>query len=337
MKPDQSGIDAFVRIRRDWAFADLRDELRFHWPTLTTREIEKALRGAGLQQSQATGGNDEGSPSASPASPIPFVTARLLAERGFWSLTPSGQLSLFEWEDIRGRLEVVPSVLGPPGVFEAITMGALVSLWAHGARDGAQVEASASELAEFLGLSWHGALSGRLTRAVDTLTATTYRYIGETPDGGESSTFHLLDESRTRWRGAPTSPKRRISATFSRVVLEVLGNRRMIRPVDLEVLRALGEQRELARRLFLFLEASPGHRVGDRELIERVIDERLAGSMGSSMALRELVKALRRASSVIEEASGGRYAVEIKPRAKRVLRRGDPKYLLSARRNLGRE
>jgi len=113
-------------------------------------------------------------------------------------------------------------------------------------------------------------------------------------------------------------------------VWEHITERRMIRPVDLAALRAIGEQRDVARRLFLFLEASPApiRLPANREGIERIVDVRLAGSLGVKPDPRLLRQQLLRAAGPIVEASPRYEAIDVAPREKRGLRRGQPRYVL---------
>lgn len=272
---------------------------------------------------------------ARPAAALGFVTARTLAERGFWSLTPSAHLSLLEWDDLSGTLEVHPSAgLSPPGVFEALVMGVLVSRWCHGARDAADphVEISATGIAHALEIADKGQHLARIVEAVECLCLTRYRYVEQSSERGYSSLFSLLDEVETRWKGPVTSPRRRLRAKLSTTVLEAVSDRRMVRPVDGAVLRRLGEQRELARRLFLFLESRPGHREGSYDRIEHLVDARLGHTLGTRLALPDLRKKLGPATRAIEQATSARYRIEIVPRQKSSLSPGDPRYLLSALR-----
>jgi len=260
----------------------------------------------------------------------PGVVARLLAERGFWSLAPGGQLSLVEVGDLHGVLQMLPSALGPCGIFEAIVFTGLLSLWADGPRDEPVVVTSARQLADLLGLSWKGDLGERLRHAVEKLQLTSYRLEASGPSGGWTDAFSLLDRAQTIWSGARTSPQRRIRAVFSEAVFEQITRPRMLRPVDLVALRAIGEQRDVARRLFLFLEGSPAPiRLGHRyEGIERIVDPGLAGTLGAAPDLRKLRQHLLRAAAPIVEASPRYEAIDVVPRTKRGLQRGEPRYLL---------
>ena len=270
-----------------------------------------------------------------PSPAFAFVTARTLAERGFWSLTPGAQLTLFEWDDLAGTLEVRPGAgFATPGVFEALVMNVLVSRWCRGARDAASPDVliSVTEIASSIGINDSGPNLARVVQAVECLKVTTYRYVEEDASGGSSDLFSLLDRVQTKWKGPRTSPHRRIRARLSQPVLDAVADRRMIRPVDISALRDLGEQRELARRLFLFLEARPGHREGAYDRIEHLIDGRLGHTLGTRLALADLRKKLLRAASAIEGVADGRYRIEIVPRQKAAEYPGEPRYLLRALR-----
>jgi hypothetical protein len=315
----------------DWA----REQMA---PGLSPALRESAIRAAAAVRARQRLGERGALLPAMRARPSPalgFVTARTLAERGFWSLTPSAHLSLLEWDDLSGTLEVHPSAgLSPPGVFEALVMGILVSRWCHGPRDVAdpQIEISATGIAHALGIGDDGKNLARIVSAVESLCLTRYRYVEQSSEGGYSNLFSLLDEVETRWKGPVTSPRRRLRAKLSATVMEAVSDRRMVRPVDVAVLRRLGEQRELARRLFLFLESRPGHREGPYDRIEHLIDARLGHTLGTRLALPDLRKKLRPAVRAIEQATSARYRIEIVPRQKSSLSPGDPRYLLSALR-----
>ena len=267
---------------------------------------------------------------------IPYVTTRLLAERGFWTLAPTAHGTLFEWDDLEGILEVHPSADTPvPGVFEALVMGVIVSRWASGPRDPARpdVAISVSAIADSLELPPSGPNLARITQAIESLKRTSYRFVVQAGEEGYADEFNLLDRVRTRWQGSPTSPNRRISAHLSTVVLEALLERRRIRPVDISTLRALGEQRELARRLFLFLESRPGHNEGDGwDRIEHTIDARLGHTLGTVAELKILRRQLLRAADAIMNVAEDRYAISVIPRRAREIAPGEPRYLLRARR-----
>lgn len=267
---------------------------------------------------------------------IPYVTTRLLAERGFWTLTPSAHGTLFEWDDLEGRLEVHPSAGTPlPSVFEALTMGVLVSRWASGPRDRTmpEVAMSVGAIADGLELPRSGPNFARITQAIQSLKRTSYRFVVQNGEEGYADEFNLLDRVRTRWQGPPTSSNRTLSAHLSSVVIDALAERRRIRPVDISTLRALGEQRELARRLFLFLESRPGHNQGDGwERIEHTVDERLGHTLGTNAELKVLRRQLIRASDAIMQVASDRYELSIVPRRAREIAPGQPRYLLHARR-----
>ena len=265
---------------------------------------------------------------------FPSVTTRLLAERGFWTLTPSAQLVLFEWDDLSGTLEMQPSPkYGAPGVVEALVLNVLISRWCAGPRDRAkpEIRMSAHEITRTLGMRNTGPNLARVVQAVECMVSTTYRYVEQSSTGGYSDSFHLLDRVKSHWKGPPTSPNRHLRATISEPVLEALANQRMIRRVDLATLQALGEQRELARRLFLFLESRPGHREKSHDRIEHLVDERLAHTLGTNAPLKHLCRLLRRAGKAIEDVND-RYRIELVPRTRAGLRPGDPRYLLRVQR-----
>ena len=263
----------------------------------------------------------------------PDVVARLLAERGFWALTPASQLELFEVEDIHGSLQVIPSAQGASGVREAIVFTGLVSLWADGARDSPEIVTSTRALAEQLCMSWGGETGEQIKQAIGLLRRTHYCFQLQDPRAGWDQDFTLLHELETAWSGPPTSPHRHIRAVFHPVVFEQLRDRRNIRPIDLEVLRRLGPQRELARRLFLLLEALPAHALDPefgrrREIIERLVDHRLSGSLGSTARPAKLVEGLKRAGAAIVDAAPRYETIEVAARGKRNLAVGDPRNII---------
>jgi hypothetical protein len=128
--------------------------------------------------------------------------------------------------------------------------------------------------------------------------------------------FSLLDEIETTWVGPPTTIHRRVRAVFSRTCWEVISEPRILRTVDLAVLRTLGPRRELARRLFFLLEAQPGHELGPRvEVVERLVDTRLLASLAPNDQ-----------SGRSHKSSAPRYRrVELVPRRKRSLAPGEPR------------
>lgn len=260
----------------------------------------------------------------------PVLLARLLAQRGFWSLSPAADRERFDVTDVRGHLQVIPSALGVPGVFEAMVFNGLLSVWANGARETPDAVCSARELASVLGLAWHGELAERLRHAVGVLKATTYRLELEGGNGGWTDDFSLLDRVQTAWGGARSSPHRAMRAVFSEVVFEQITQRRMLRPLDLAAFRAIDEKSHLARRLFLFLEASPASvELGcGREGLERLADARLAGTLGFRSQLKHFRPTLARAGATVVRAAPRYEHIEVVPRAKRALRSGEPRYVL---------
>jgi DnaA N-terminal domain len=260
----------------------------------------------------------------------PVLLARLLAQRGFWSLSPAADRERFDVTDVRGDLQVITSALGVPGVFEAMVFNGLLSVWANGARETPDAVCSARELASVLGLAWHGELAERLRHAVGVLKATTYRLELERGNGGWTDDFSLLDRVQTAWDGARTSPHRAMRAVFSEVVFEQITQSRMLRPLDLTTFRAIDEKSHLARRLFLFLEASPASvQLGrGREGLERIVDGRLAGTLGVRSELKHFRPTLARAGATVVRAAPRYEHIEVVPRAKRALRSGEPRYVL---------
>ncbi len=259
----------------------------------------------------------------------PGVITRLLAERGFWSLDPSAQLKLFEVDDLQGVLQIEPSWRGAPGIYEATVFTGLLTLWAGGDRAAPRVETSLRNLADLLHFSWGGNTGHQLVEAIELLKATNYRLVVSDDAGGSSTFFSLLDLVKTRWDGPRHSPHSRISAAFSEPVWDAISQPRILRPVDLDVLHGLGYQRQLAKRLFLYLEGVPMHRVDtNRETVERIVDQRLAGTLGSKADLRLLRQQLIRAGDVLVDRAPRYQRIEIIPRHKRGLRRGEPRYLL---------
>jgi len=260
----------------------------------------------------------------------PGVITRLLAERGFWSLDPASQLALFEVDDLHGALQVVPSAYGLPGTYEAAVFTGLLTLWAGGDRAEPRMETSLHQLAELLRLSWGGRTSAQLVEAIERLKATSYRVVvQQDAAGGWTDLFSLLDRVQTRWNGPASSPHRHVAAVFSEPIWEAISQPRVLRPVDLDVLHGLGKNRDLAKRLFLYIEGIPMHRLpsGD-EFLERVVDERLAATLGAKPQLYDLRRHLERAGKAIA-ANAPRYrSIEIVPRVKRGLRSGEPTHLL---------
>jgi hypothetical protein len=275
----------------------------------------------------ATGAGMEAGAVLSP--PLRGALARIFATRGFWSLHGERQLRLFEADDLEGRLQVIPSVRGANGVFEALVFTALFSVWANGARQEPIVEVSLRGLAEILNLSWHGELGAKFRHSVDLLKLTGYRFSLSDETGGEDDLFSLLDRVQTRWSGPPSSPYRRITAVFSQVAYALMQDRQTIRPFDLEVFAALGGQRQLARRLFLFLEAQSGGRGDDGiEIIQRLANARLAGTLGYDPTNRSFTRDLRRAGGAIVDCAPRYRSIGVRPRSKSYLRYGEARHLL---------
>ena len=259
------------------------------------------------------------------------VVAKLVAERGYWSLSPTTER--WECEDIKGRLLVEPSALGASGVSEAIVLTGLVTIWGNGPRDQPVVETSLHQLARILRLSWSGRTAELLRRSIERLKTTSYRATIETPTGGAQRLFSILDEIETTWTGPESSPHRHVRAVFSRTSMELVSAPRMLRPIDLDALRRLGPQRDLARRLFLFLEASTGHVVRDGvEVVERIIDQRLAATLGSNATPNRLAAQLDAATEAIERASDRYHAVRVVERRKKCLAPDDAIWTLRATR-----
>jgi len=266
----------------------------------------------------------------------PGLTTRLLAERGFWSLAPGARTAAFVVDDLRGTLSVEPGRLGAPGTFDAVVFTGLLSLWGGESRATPVVETSLRNLVACLRMSWSGRTAQQLRDGIERLKTTTYRMTFADGIGGRERLFSLLDEIETTWIGPSTTPHRRVRAVFSRTVWDEITQPRILRVVDLEALRAIGHRRELARRLFLLLEAQPGHEVRPGlDLVERVVDDRLAATLGCAGPLWRTVSLLRTAGAAIC-ASAGRYLrVQLVPRRKRRLVAGEPRFLLQVvrRRN----
>lgn len=285
-------------------------------------------------------------PAVPEARRSPDIIARLLGERGFWSLTPAAQMKLFEEQgsdvlevtDIRGTLEIYPSTIGLSGMREALVFTALASLWGSGSREGRSVETSMRGLAEQAGISWSGKTGARLLEALKILRFTGYSFVVEAVAEGRrprkrDNYFTLLSELETAWEGEANDPRRRIRVEFDPRVHAWLHDRRNIRPIDGGVFRELGPQRELARRLFLLLEVLPAGEIeGGRELINRIVDRDLAGSLGTDQPLRKLVPALRRAGEAIVQTAARYEAIGVVPREKMNLDPRDPRYLLKVTR-----
>jgi hypothetical protein len=109
----------------------------------------------------------------------------------------------------------------------------------------------------------------------------------------------------------------------------VISEPRILRTVDLAVLRTLGPRRELARRLFYMLEAQPGHELGRGvEVVERLVDTRLLASLGTQRPVWKVAQELRVAGKAITTAAPRYRNVELLPRRKRSLAPGDARWLL---------
>lgn len=268
----------------------------------------------------------------------PGVTTRLLAERGFWSLSPGQRAAPFAVDDLRGSLAVEPSRRGAPGVYEATVFTGLLTLWAGGDRREPVVRVSLRRLCALLDLSWSGKTAAELRAAIEKLKTTTYRMTFTDEVGGRERLFSLLDEIETQWQGPATTPHRAVRAVFSRMVFEQISQPRILRPVDLAALKSIGHRRDLARRLFLFLEGQPGHEFRPGlEVLERVVDARLAATLGCSAPLWRVAGLLRPAGGAICDAVDRYERAELVPRRKRMLEVGEPRWLLRVVRRRVRE
>jgi hypothetical protein len=79
----------------------------------------------------------------------------------------------------------------------------------------------------------------------------------------------------------------------------------------------------------MLLEGLPAGRLDERrEIIGRIVDARLAATLGSQVELRELRRLLARAGEAIVARAPRYDEVEVTPRKKRGLRPGEPRYLL---------
>ena len=268
-----------------------------------------------------------------PPTPIreqpPGLTTRLFAERGFWQLTPLGPGGTRDLDDLRGRLRVEAGAQGACGMYEAMVLSGLLAIWGDGHRAEPVVECGLRRLAGVVGLAWGGRTAAQLRTAIERLKTTTYRTTVADEDGGRERLFSLLDEIETTWVGPPTTIHRRIRAVFSRTAWEVISEPRMLRTVDLAVLRSLGPRRELARRLFYLLEAQPGHELGRGvEVVERIVDARLLASLGTQRPVWKVAQELRIAGSAITTAAPRYRRVELVPRRKRSIAPGEPRWLL---------
>lgn len=273
-------------------------------------------------------------PSRRPARAPSFIVARLLAERGFWSLAPAAQQEV-SVEDLRGTLELIPSQRGLSGGRERVVFHGLVSLWAEGPRDSPEVLTSYHGLAQRLGWSWGGRTSTDIEAALELLTLTGYKFVGEAEPGPFSDVFTLIQRVVT-WKGDTHSSNRQVRIVFNEAVFDYLSDRSVIRRLDYAAVSAIKPQQQLAQALLFFLDAQPGHREhsGDRtELIERLVDTRLASTLGVKPVLKEFHRLLRAACATVESASARYESVAMEPRRKTSIGRGEPRYLLVARRN----
>jgi hypothetical protein len=259
----------------------------------------------------------------------PGLTTRFFAERGFWQLSPLGPGQTRELDDLRGRLRVEAGTQGACGTYEAMVLSGLLAVWGDGQRAEPVVECGLRRLSGVLGLAWGGRTATQLRTAIERLKTTTYRTTVADEDGGRERLFSLLDEIETTWVGPPTTIHRRIRAVFSRTAWEVISEPRILRTVDLAVLRTLGPRRELARRLFYLLEAQPGHELSRGvEVIGRLVDMRLLASLGTQRAVWKVAQELRTAGSAITRAAPRYRRVELVPRRKRSLGPGEARWLL---------
>jgi hypothetical protein len=264
----------------------------------------------------------------------PGIIAHLLAERGFWTLSPAAlsQMQLFELDDLHGALRVIPSAYGASGMREAMVFSGLLTIWGSGDRATPTVETSLKHLADVLGLSWSGNTAAMLRESILLLKFTNYYLITQHGDlSGRDDAFSILDRAQTEWTGPPSSPHRRVRAVVSEAVFEQISDRSNIRPIDLNVLRSLGEQRQLARRLYLLLYSLRAHDL-DRgtHYIHRVVDDRLAGTLGVRSEIKHFRMQLARAGQALMQHDPRYTLIDVVPRSKRHLRSGAPRYLLRA-------
>jgi hypothetical protein len=259
----------------------------------------------------------------------PGLTTRFFAERGFWQLSPLAAGQTRRLDDLRGRLTVEAGAQGACGTYEAMVLSGLLAVWGDGARAEPTVECGLRRLSGVLGLAWGGRTAKQLRTAIERLKTTTYRATVSDEDGGRERLFSLLDEIETSWVGPPTTIHRRVRAVFSRTAWEVISEPRILRTVDLAVLRKLGPRRELARRLFHLLEAQPGHELSRGvEVVERLVDTRLLASLGTQRQVWKVAQELRIAGTAITTAAPRYRSVELVPRRKRSLGPGDARWLL---------
>jgi hypothetical protein len=327
---DERTIAVPNEFTRTWVSRKFGDELR-RWAESTGNTGVELVVDPSLT---AGGTSEEDSAVPAPEPPPergwpPGDSTRLLAERGFWSLAPGSRDSAFAVEDLCGTLTAEPGRLGAPGTLDAVVFTGLLTLWAGGSRREPAVQTSLHALAGVVRMSWGGRTAAQLRDGVERLKTTTFRMTFADEEGGRERLFSLLDEIETQWIGPPSTPHRHVRAVFSRTVWEEISRPRILRPVDLEALRALGHRRELARRLFLFLEAQPGHAIRPGlDLVERVLDSRLAATLGCSGPLWPLAALIRKAGAAICQVARRYERVELIPRRKRWLPPGEPPYLL---------
>ena len=185
----------------------------------------------------------KGTPATPAREQPPGLTTRFFAERGFWQISALGPGQTRELDDLRGRLRVEAGAQGACGTYEAMVFSGLLAVWGDGHRAEPVVECGLRRLSGVLGLAWGGRTAAQLRTAIERLKTTTYRTIVSDEDGGRERLFSLLDEIETTWVGPPTTIHRRIRAVFSRTAWEVISEPRILRTVDLTVLRTLGPRR----------------------------------------------------------------------------------------------
>jgi Replication initiator protein A len=283
-------------------------------------------------------------PPAVAHTPVALV-AQFAAERGFWSLTPVGREKV-RIEERQGWLEIHPSKDYPvPGVHELQVFNAITSLWASGDRARPEVETSVSEFARAVGVKRSGQNLAAIVSALESLKATSYKvqFLVKAPQDGPPTQraimFSLIDELDTTWTGPATSPNRTIRIRLSDQVFTLLrDNTRLLRRVDKDALARLGPQRRFARRLLIFLDGAAAHRLPNQpgiEIIDRVIDEALAASLGihrDEPDLYELKRSIELAATAILKASDRYRSIDVIARKKVGLRRGEPRHLLRVKR-----
>jgi hypothetical protein len=259
----------------------------------------------------------------------PGLATRFFAERGFWQLSPLAAGQTRQLGDLRGPLTIEAGAQGAGGTYEAMVLAGLLAVWGNGQRVEPTVECGLRRLSGVLGLAWGGRTATQLRTAIERLKTTSFRASVSDEDGGRERLFSLLDEIETTWVGPPTTIHRRIRAVFSRTAWEVISEPRILRTVDLAVLRRLGPWRELARRLFYLLEGQPGHELGRGvEVVERLVDARLLASLGTQRQVWKVAQELRIAGAAITAAAPRYRSVELVPRRKRSIGPGEARWLL---------